>query len=338
MPSWIVVKLDLLINRLAHSDILGSFLMFVPLMIFFLVSRRFNARLEAPCGTPWLPRLANALLAKKNPTKIRRKLAENLLRVHLLLYKQLKLLPDAQTGRCLNFFLMLYICWIVPVTSNFVLTKSKLVQLSVFFEYRNNLATLSPAEALFVIFILCVFAIMPLLPFFFLRKNREIYFDLVVLFVFLQMTWYKLFYCTIQGCCYGILWTGPGAVYSDRINAMVFPVQIVEVVVGVLCFILCALYMLYAKSYKPGRGCSLSVLSYAVTRFFIYFFRYHGEGYRSGEAAMLFGLSVPQIICIVAAILAIVWWFILPLEKRLVDRAWLFAARHLCKRKPKSVM
>jgi len=85
--------------------------------------------------------------------------------------------------------------------------------------------------------------------------------------------------------------------------------------------------MLYGKTYRPGRGCSFCMFSYAVPRFFWEFLRYHDENYRFVETNGLFGLSMTQILCIAGIVLGIVWLFVLPLEKRLMEQLWAFVAR-----------
>ncbi|MCL2301204.1 MAG: prolipoprotein diacylglyceryl transferase [Firmicutes bacterium] len=324
MPQWLndILRQPLIFDTLSYA-------IFALAMIFLFVSRRMNVRLETP-ATPWLPLLVDGFLAKENPSQVSLKLIRPLLKLYLLFQKKLKLLPDMQTGRRLNLFILLYLPWALIYAERFFTQKNKWIQASVFIG-RIQQTEISLTQLLFVVFLISISLVLFLLPFFFIRTNREFYFDLSLLIFFLYIALQKLD-CIRLSCCFGFLWAGPGAVYNTRLGTTVFPVQLLEFSVGILCFVLCVFYMLFAKFYKPGRVCSLSVFLYAVTRFFVDYLRYRDENYYAGEDSIIFGLSMAQIICIIASVLAIAWLFILPLEKKLMDRFWLFVTTHVPKR------
>ena len=292
-----------------------------------LASRRINARLEASGPAPrLLPQMAQALLAEKNPTKKRRGLAGLLLKIHLLIYDKLKLLPDARTGRRLNYVLMLLASWLAANSFPWIATSK--IALS-FYTLRQGIEATQPVLGLQLAFFLePLYIMLVLLPLFLIRKNREFYFDLTALFVLLSFTISKLAFCWVGGCCFGIPW--PGGVYNGRLDTTVFPVQLLEVALGILIGVSCILFMLYAKSYRPGRGCSFCMFFFLVTRFFVEYLRYRGEEYRSEEInGLIPGLTLGQSVCVAGVLVAIAWLFILPLEKKLMDRLWIFIMRHL---------
>jgi len=97
-------------------------------------------------------------------------------------------------------------------------------------------------------------------------------------------------------------------------------VQLLEVALIVLGTGLCCIYILFGKTYRPGRGVSFSLLAFMSQRFFVEFLRYSGPEYRLAETRKLLGINGPQLVCLAGAVMAVLWLFILPLEKKLVDR------------------
>lgn len=304
------------------------FVLYCLLAAFFLVSRRMNARVDAVAPAPrQLRRLAQALLTEKSTRlkPIKRALARLLEKADRLLYDKLKLLPDARTGRRLNFFLMLLASWMTSNTYNwFSETRAVMTPLYHVRDYARDMAQPGMWRSFIGV---AVYVFLFLLPFFLIRKNREAYFDITALFMLLYLSFFKLAVCWGYGCCFGIPW--PWGVHNDFLDTTVFPVQLFEFAAGVICSILCILFMLYAKSYRPGRGCTVCLLSYAVPRFFWEYLRYTGEDYRFAETNGIFGLTMVQIMCIGGVIVAVAWLFVLPLEKKWMDRFWLFAAGRL---------
>lgn len=314
---------------------------------FLLVSRRMNARVEAAAAAPRLLTQLSQSLAPKPamqkkkgkaaryavkkkgflPEKARRRLAWLLEKTDWLVYDKLKLLPDARTGRRLNFFMMLLVCW---MTSKAYALFADSALLYRFIARDNGMTQQSQLDQnglLRAFFLMLPYVLAWALPFFFARRNREFYFDVLALGFLLCLSAIKLVICWGTGCCFGI----PCArgVYNETLDATVFPVQLAEFGVGILCCALCVLFMLFAKSYRPGRGCSFCLLSYAATRFFWDYLRYQGERYRYAETNVIFGLSVVQVVCVAACALALVWLLVLPLEKKMMDRLWTEAARGL---------
>jgi len=309
-------------ERLAATHFLVFFLM----ILFFQFSRRMNARAEPAAPSPRrMPQYASALLAKKpvlvfmpdlshSVQGMRRGLAR------LLLWAD-KLLPDAQTGRNLNFYVMLAISLAMAKADIWSRSSASPKFFGDLFEFEAK-AFQFPDWAQKAALTLAAIIAFSLLPAVFARKNRELYLDIIALEALLTTIVPKLVLCVRFGCCHGVPWEW--GVYSRRLHTTVFPLQLFEFATGLVCFVLCVLYMLFAKSYRPGRGVSACMLAVFVPKFFWDFLRYY-EGY---DRAVL-QLTVPQWFCIAAIALAVLWLFLLPLEKKLMDRFTLFLWRHL---------
>ena len=130
MPTWMAN-----IFVYANTHFAGVlFILFGLVAVFYQVSRRMNARVEPAAYRPRrLQRMAQTLLAKKSHTGIARLLQKT----DWLLYEKLKLLPDARTGRRLNFFLMLYASLaLADAPRLFLFTRSHLLMET----YRNHAA------------------------------------------------------------------------------------------------------------------------------------------------------------------------------------------------------
>ena len=256
-------------------------------------------------------------------------------KIDWLLYDKLKLLPDAGTGRRMNFFLLLFAAWLASNCWNLMNSK-----VPVLFSLGSDLAHSEGIAFLWrlggrwqVYFQIPLFMLSFLFPFFFVRKNREFYFDVMALF-FLQLTSFaKLLICGGGKCCFGVPW--PWGVYNEILKTTVFPVERFEFAVGALLSVLCVLYMLYGKSYRQGRGCTLCVLSYVVPRFFWEFLRYKGPDHYPRPSYGALGFTMIHVVCAAGAVLGLVWLLILPLEKKWMDRLWDFAADSLRRLKKK---
>jgi len=321
------------------------FVLYGLLALFFHYSRRMNARLEAAAPKPRrLPRLAQALTDMKATQgqtnvflffakKAERQVVWLLRKTDRLLYDKLKLLPNAQTGQRTNYFLLLLIAWIVPYVKQMVSKGEKSLLLS---QLREGLVTHEQAQlgqyALWQWLLFAMLVTFLLVPSVFLlfRKNREYYADVFALFMLLFVALSKLLACWPFGCCFGIEY--PWGIYNAHLDTTVFPVQLFEAAVGFLAAFFCILYMLYSKSYRPGRGCSVCLICFMVPRFYFDYYRYRGETYHADEINGLFGMTVGQTLCIAGCLLAIAWWlWLLPLEKKLMDRFWLWIDRRFQK-------
>lgn len=101
--------------------------------------------------------------------------------------------------------------------------------------------------------------------------------------------------CFFAGCCYGIPYEGVGkVVFRHSLSApnhiSLFPTQLLESAIN---FIVAIFLLAYAKpDRKPGRVLGIYLLSYAVLRFIMEYFR--GDIIRGG----FFGLSTSQWISI----------------------------------------
>jgi len=294
------------------------------IMLFFLVSRRANARAEAS-SMPLLPKLARRILPPKRygpsrPLNDRQKVIRGirngaawlLQKTDWLLRDKLRLLPDEQKDHRLNYFFLLFSVCLVSRGKTF------LDKVSASPEFRSS----GSNEFFLGILLFLVLAILTFMMVVFLRKNREFYLDISASLALFYYAVNKIVSCHYYGCCFGVPCTW--GIYNETIDTTVFPVQLLEAAALLICYALCVLYMLYGKTYKSGRGTSLALFLFAVTKFFIEFLRYHGPEYRDDEQNVLFGLSVVQLASIACVVLAIAWLFILPLEKKLMDKLWRF--------------
>lgn len=113
--------------------------------------------------------------------------------------------------------------------------------------------------------------------------------------------------CAFVGCCYGVPYSGWGAVtYTDSLFApngiSLFPVQAAEAVLElVIAAVLCAVIFRAGRSDKKPRSIELYLVLYAVMRFGLEFFRYD-----DAERGILAGMSTSQWIslgvCVGAAV------------------------------------
>jgi len=300
-----------------------TFVLLSLLSIFLLISRRIKARLEVAAPAPrLLPQLAQAASVGK-PNKARETSVRLLKKADWVLYDKLKLFPDVNTEHRLSLLWMLFAAWLV-VSFWKVLIKNEFVMSF----WGKRAARMELAQQArpglwigFLLVILCSFLTM--LPFFLTRRNREFYFDVLALFALFEFAMHRMFVCRVDECCFGIPW--PWGFHNRTLNTTVFPVEPFEAGLQFLFFILCILYMLYAKTYRPGRACSFCLFSYAAPRFFWDYLRYRGEWHRYTEINGLFGLTMVQTLCIGLVLLSVAWLFLLPLEKKLMDKLLLFA-------------
>ncbi|MCL2301149.1 MAG: prolipoprotein diacylglyceryl transferase [Firmicutes bacterium] len=321
MLDWLIwLKTLTIFDYLSRNIDILCFVTILPLLTLFLLSPRINARLEpAVSGPRWLERLSQSFSATSVPEARKKRVFWLLKKTDWLLCDKLKLIPDVRTGRRVNFFYLLLSALIVSNGFNWIILDSKAA--NSLRNFRNTEMDILPQmrPEMFLDFFLLLFYFMLLaLPFFLIRKNREFYYDVIALFIFESACFIKLTNCWYQGCCFGIPCSW--GVYNDILETTVFPLQLFEFSVGFLLSIACVSYMLYAKSYRPGYGCSFCLLSFMVPRFFWDYLRYYGEGHHQIEAQGIGGFTMVQVVCLVAVVLGIVWPFVLPLEKRLLDK------------------
>ncbi|MCL2446256.1 MAG: prolipoprotein diacylglyceryl transferase [Oscillospiraceae bacterium] len=315
LPGWFRYIFDI-------NDFLSlpAMLFFILLLVLpLLYSRRMNARLLPPSmKLRFLQQLAQGIAPPKlsgkrrqisgqnfarnehivSPRKrIRReKFSRAVLWLDWLLCDKLRLLPNAETGRTINVFVVLYFAW----------ASSILMQIAL----RNQNVLVFMRTPLQLMLIYIAWLLLPLaliIPLVLLKRNRDIYMDFFALF-FLWLVSYQKLRCSYWNCCLGVPWTEIGI---NRVGA--FPIQPLEFAVGALLTIFCLLFMARSRWYKPGRGISLALISYALPRFFWEFLRHRYD------IGWVFGLTVVQVVCIIAILLAIIWWFAVPLAKKVMD-------------------
>lgn len=106
--------------------------------------------------------------------------------------------------------------------------------------------------------------------------------------------------CSISGCCFGIECSW--GVYSRRIGATVFPIQICEA--ATIWLIIIALYFIQqTKFYRRGMAAPLGGGMYIFARFCWEFLRYYTPEMRH----FFLGLSLWQIFCVIIFIVVVVW-------------------------------
>ncbi|MCL2446257.1 MAG: hypothetical protein FWD06_05775 [Oscillospiraceae bacterium] len=319
----------------------AAFLFMLPLAFSLFFSRRMNARLLPPSQQPqFLQQLAKTiappkLSGKRRQIKPGEKLArgqrnislrsrarrEQLSRAVLwldrLLNDKLRLIPNLETGRSINPFLMFYLIWIILFVVRFMTSNQDDIG---FFGMRYrayDISMLMQLQILFTIFMILFVTALSTLPLILLKRNREIYMDFFGIFFLLHLSFQKL-RCWYWHCCMGAPWAH--GIYNRFISTYVFPIQPIEAAIGTLLTILCVLFVTRSRWYKPGRGLSLALIGYALPRFFSEFLRYRGDLYRNIAAeGFIFGLTIEQVVCIVAILLAIIWWFALPLATKIMD-------------------
>ena len=286
---------------------IGFLLLFCLLSLFFMYSKRMNARLEPGSIAQRLLALAQAPL-DEDASAAQKLLAR--------LPQKARRLLDTR----LSPLLLLFTSWLTVRMTNFLNHGALIWKYGQKRSVPVEQVLQARPEAWKYFFLVLLVGIMGLLPFFLVRKNREFYFDTLALFLLLYFSIYKWIACWRGGCCFGIPWSWGR--YHPVLEITLFPVQLFEFGVGLLCSILCLFYMLYGKTYKPGRACSVCLISYSAPRFVWDYFRYFEGNFRQVEMNGLFGLTMVQVVCIVAVALAVIWLFLLPLEKKLMDRLW----------------
>lgn len=117
--------------------------------------------------------------------------------------------------------------------------------------------------------------------------------------------------CSLAGCCYGIPYTGPGAViYEHSLIApegvSLFPVQLTE---ACLDFVIAALLLILSKKLTGTKGIQLYIVFYAAARFILEFFRYD-----AAERGVFGGISTSQYISLLLLAAVLGWHF---LERRI---------------------
>lgn len=105
--------------------------------------------------------------------------------------------------------------------------------------------------------------------------------------------------CYLNGCCYGIPYTGILAVryIVDGKETRVFPTWFIE---SLFCFVIFVCMFLISKRVQSGTYSAIYIISYSVFRFIIEFFR--GDSIRG----IWFGLSTSQYICILFLLFGII--------------------------------
>lgn len=233
-------------------------------------------------------------------------------RAKIFLRQKLKFLPSAKTGVYINGFA----CLFLTISFQWLDKTIRASGLDLYFEterelvgFENVRLFLSLASPIFIaggMFLLLTFI-----------SNREVYFDFYGIGLLLFVAIYKGLVCGHVQCCYGIPYEW--GVYNEELNAIAFPVQYFEAITALLGVIACILFMLFAKSWKPGRVVCIALAWFSASRFAAEFFRYTDEEMRPNSAPNEYGFSVVHWVCIAAFVFAVIMWFLLPVEKRLLD-------------------
>jgi hypothetical protein len=231
------------------------------------------------------------------------------------LLRKCRLLPSAETGVYVNVIVLWLLTKIYkPLYGLFTSTNVSWLPLA-WSDRRVATASgwlhllfgyISPLLALAVIFLVLAFL-----------QNREVYYDFYGILFLLFIALYRLFGCAAEQCCFGIPW--PWGVYNKYLKTIVFPSQYFESAAAFFSVVICVVFMLRAKSYRPGRAAVLAMLLYAPARFAAEFFHYKGDHYRPNLTLNMLGLSAMHWACVAGFVLAGAMWFLLPVEQKLLD-------------------
>ncbi len=127
------------------------------------------------------------------------------------------------------------------------------------------------------------------------------------------------FGCFLNGCCHGIECSF--GVMNPYINAVVFPIQIVEVFFMCLIIAFCFWYAFKSKRYIKGAVYPVTTILYCFMRFFAEYLRYYEYPI---QRDVLFGMTFWQLCCVGVTIISVIWIFILNTNKiKALDEATL---------------
>lgn len=337
LPNWFRYIFS---EREAFTFMLASFAFMLLLASFLAYSRRMNARLLPATQPHFLQQLAQGIAppvlcgkrrqvqpgkklarGQRNISLRRRaqreKLSRAVLWLHWLLCKKLRLIPSAESHCTVNKLFLLFTAWAITAAVQWFFTNEFRLAMAQIRFLTPNTTWQQQVHFFFSMLLMLLLAALLASPLFFIKKNREAYLDMFALLALWQFTYQKL-RCFYWGCCFGVPWAS--GIFHDSIGTYVFPIQLAEFIVGAALTALCVLFITRSRFYKPGRGLSLALISYALPRFIVEFWRYRSEFYRSMAVDGTFlGLTIEQVVCIIAIGMAIVWWFTLPLAKRTLD-------------------
>ena len=105
--------------------------------------------------------------------------------------------------------------------------------------------------------------------------------------------------CLYEGCCFGIACSW--GVYSHKIDATVFPVQLFEAFASVLMLAVCY-FLKRTRFYRRGMAYPLTALLYCISRFCFEFLRHYIPELRH----LLFRITLWQGLCIFVIVSSIV--------------------------------
>lgn len=143
----------------------------------------------------------------------------------------------------------------------------------------------------------------------FKKQNWRAIIDLLAPGIFIILTCAK-FGCFLNGCCHGIECSF--GVMSPRIDKIVFPIQLVEVILMILIVCFCFWYTFKSKFYVLGTTYPATTILYCSHRFFIEFFRYYEL---EAQRHVVFGMTVWQFFCLLSILVSIIWIIVLNSKK-----------------------
>lgn len=108
--------------------------------------------------------------------------------------------------------------------------------------------------------------------------------------------------CFLFGCCYGVVCSH--GIFNVKQDAIVFPVQIFEVLCTFVVVCLALFYALRAKNYIAGTVYPFSSILYCISRFIWEFYRYYNSDVLRH---LVFGLTFWQFCCVIVIIGSIIW-------------------------------
>ncbi len=110
--------------------------------------------------------------------------------------------------------------------------------------------------------------------------------------------------CAVYGCCYGEECTF--GITNPITGEIHFPVQLLEVLLGVAIALVFFLVILYSKKYVKGSIYPLGLILFCTGRFVLEFFRHYE--FPKQEDLFLF-MNFWQIICLIGFVSGIIWLF-----------------------------
>ena len=110
--------------------------------------------------------------------------------------------------------------------------------------------------------------------------------------------------CAVYGCCYGK--ACEIGIHNPITGEIHFPVQLLEVLLGVTIALAFFFVILYSKKYVRGSIYPLGLILFCTGRFILEFFRYYEF---PAQENILFFMNFWQIVCLIGFVSGAIWLF-----------------------------